>query len=71
MIEDQENSFSALNDNLVVFEQDLNAPDNTQTIGNGTGMCCNVVTVDTKTYLFGHAQNIGFAVYEITGLTEL
>ena len=71
VIEDQENSFSALNDNLVVFEQDLNAPDNNQTIGNGTGMCCNVVTVGTKTYLFGHAQNIGFAVYEITGLTEL
>ncbi len=68
VIEDNEQNFeTALNDNLIVFEADINSNDNNQTAGN-SGMSCNVVTTGGKTYLFGHAQNIGFAVYEITGL---
>lgn len=70
VIEDNEaNLKTALNDGLVVFEKKINADDNTQTAQN-SGMSCNVVTKNGKTYLFGHAQNIGFAVYEITGLED-
>ena len=71
VIEDAENDLqTALNDNLVVFEANINSDGNNCGAGN-TGMSCNVVTTGGKTYLFGHAQNIGFVVYEITGLTTL
>lgn len=71
VIEDTDGNLeTALNDNLVVFEANISSENNTVSGGN-SGMSCNVVTVGSKTYIFGHAQNIGFAVYEITGLTEL
>lgn len=71
VIEDTDGDFeTALNDALVVFTADLAETGNTQVCSN-SGMSCNVVTKDGKTYLFGHAQNLGIAVYEITGLTAL
>ena len=71
VIEDTDGNLeTALNDGLVVFSEKLTEENNTQVCGN-SGMSCNVVTKDGKTYIFGHAQNLGFAVYEITGLTNL
>lgn len=70
VLEDKNTSLStALTKNLVVFEADINAADNSCTIGNGNGANCEVVTVGGNTYIFAHAQNLGFVVYQITGVT--
>jgi len=70
VLEDKSGSFSStLVSNLVVFEADINANGNTCTIGNGNGANCEVITVDDKTYIFAHAQNLGYVVYEISSIT--